>query len=87
MKLNEVALANALAAVSVGVSVLCNLAIILVPDIAKLVFQSWFHGVNLANVWDVYASSGSLILGAITMAVVTWVSGWAFAKVYNRFLK
>lgn len=86
MKLNELALANASAALMGGFYVLCALAVAVLPDLFKAVTTSWFHGIDLGAIWT-GAPRGNFILGFISAVVVAWISGWAFAWLYNKLNK
>ena len=86
MKLNEKAWANT-SAVFVGiVYVFCALGVVLFPDISKAVAGSWFHGIDLGLIWTGSARP-NFLLGLLTAVGLSWVGGWIFAWIYNRFAK
>jgi len=80
--------ANALTVVSVGLYVGCRILTLIVPDFLFAVGQSWFHTFNLNAVKTVPAFDlGTFLLGGITFGALAWVTGWAFAYIYNRLAK
>lgn len=86
MKLKETALANA-SAVSTGtVYIFCAAFVALLPNVSKTIMLSWFHGINLETLWT-GAARGNFILGLVSAVVGTWLVGWLFAWLYNRFVK
>lgn len=87
MKLNEKALANATAVFMGIVYLLCGFGIAVVPDLAMEVTRSWFHGIDLAQIWSAKPFPGNFLLGFISAVVLSWLGGWAFARLYNRFVK
>lgn len=86
MKLSEMALANALAALTGFVYVVCALFVVFLPDFSKAVAGSWFHGIDLGLIWT-GAPRGNFILGFVSAVVGAWIAGWAFAWLYNKFVK
>ncbi|MBI2598612.1 hypothetical protein HYW40_00075 [Candidatus Curtissbacteria bacterium] len=86
MKLNELGFANASAAITAVVYVVCSLAVALFPQASKAVGQSWFHGMDISLIWT-GSPRGNFFLGFITAVIGMWLTGWAFAWLYNRFAK
>ena len=86
MKLKEITFANALAAFTAILFIVCRLGIALFPDFSKLLVVSWFHGFDVEALWSP-AFQGSMVLGFVSAAVGGWLSGWVFAKIYNKMLK
>lgn len=85
MKLNEQALANASAVLVAVVYVVCALFVAVLPDISRAVAGSWFHGIDLDSIWT-GAPRGNFVLGFVSSVTLSWVAGWGFARVYNRFV-
>lgn len=80
-------MANALA-VFIGVLYLvCGFLVAVFPALVRAVTVSWFHGINIADIWSATPFPGNFLLGLISAVVSAWVSGWAFAGLYNYFLK
>lgn len=85
MKLNEQALANASAVLVAIVYVVCALFVAVLPDFSRAVAGSWFHGIDLDSIWT-GTPRGNFVLGFISSVILAWVSGWLFARVYNKFV-
>ena len=86
MKLNVSAWANALGTLMGIVYVFCSLAISLFPNISQAVAQSWIHGIDFAAIWT-GNPRGNFLLGLVTAVGISWVAGWLFAWLYNKFTK
>lgn len=86
MKLNEKALANASAVLVAIVYVVCALFVAVLPDLSRAVAGSWFHGIDLESIWT-GTPRGNFVLGLATAVVLSWLAGWVFARVYNKFAK
>ena len=82
--MKEQEFANALAAVTGIVYVVCSLSVALFPGFSKVVGQSWFHGMDIDLIWT-GSPRGNFLLGFITAVIGMWLVGWAFAWVYNQF--
>lgn len=86
MRLNESAWANAFAVLMGLVYVVCALLVSILPGISKAVAESWFHGVDLSLIWTGGARP-NFIIGLVSSVGLSWIAGWTFALVYNRFTK
>lgn len=86
MKLNEIALANASAIITGIVYIVCALAVAVFPGFFRLVAESWVHGIDLGLIWT-GGPRDNFLVGFITAVIGTWLAGWAFAWVYNKFAK
>ena len=84
--MKEQEFANALAAVTGIVYVVCSLSVALFPGFSKVVGQSWFHGIDFGLIWT-GSPRGNFLVGFVTAVIGTWLVGWAFAWVYNQFSK
>ena len=87
MKIDKLAFANALAATTAVINVLCALAIALAPDLAMTIAQSWFHGLDLSRISSWNVTVGSFVLGLVTLTALAWGAGYGFAFAYNLFAK
>lgn len=85
MKLNQMALANALGVVGAVYYIGCYLVASLAPDFYKTIAESWFHMMKLNSLWK--SGPDGLVLGLISFTVVSWISGWVLAFAYNSFAK
>ncbi|MDO8551265.1 MAG: DUF5676 family membrane protein [bacterium] len=85
MKFQQVALANAIAATTAVIYVVCALAIALFPDASMMIAKSWFHGIDISKIYYNQITAGSLVLGLITSIIGSWLLGYMFARFYNSF--
>lgn len=86
MKIKETAWANATALITGVVYLVCALGVAAFPDFSKALAQSWFHGFNFDSLWTA-APRGNFLLGLVSAMVGTWLVGWTFAWLYNKFVK
>jgi hypothetical protein len=84
--MKELAFANALAAITAIVYVVCSLLVVVFPEFFKMVSQGWFHGIDIGLIWT-GSPRGNFLLGLITAVIGMWLVGWAFAWLYNQFSK
>lgn len=85
MKFKQLALANAAAVWMGAVYLLCGLAIAALPGLSRAVMQSWFHGMDMSQMWTSSAFQGNFVLGLVTATGLTWVGTYLFAYLYNYF--
>lgn len=86
MKLKENAWANA-SALTVGfIYVACALLVAVFPELFKAIAVSWFHGMDLAQIWT-GEPRGNFVLGLISAVGGAWLVGYIFAWFYNKFVK
>ena len=81
------ATANAAAATTAIVYIVCRLLVGLFPDISMNVAKSWFHGIDISKISAWNLSLESFILGIITASITAWLVGYVFATFYNYFIK
>lgn len=87
MKHDPKTTANALAVVAAGFSLICTVLAVFAPDLLLSIGQSWAHRLDMSAVWmDKAPDLLTIIWGFITVSVTAWVTGYAFAYVYNWFL-
>lgn len=87
MKHEPNATANAVAVTVALIYVVCAVVVVLLPDLAMSVAQSWFHGLDLSKISAFNVTPGSFVLGLITSTAGAWLIGYVFANVYNYFVK
>lgn len=87
MKKDPIATAHAAGVTTAIIYIVCRVAIALFPDLAMTIAQSWFHGLEISKVSGWSLSLGSFILGLVTISAGAWLVGYAFAVLYNYFLK
>lgn len=79
--------ANSLALASVVFYFACAILAVLAPNFLLEMFQSWFHGINVAQLATTQRDFGSFLFGLISLAVVSWIFGYLWAWFYNRLSK
>jgi hypothetical protein len=85
MKLRETALGNALGVLGAIYFVGCYVIALVAPDLYKSTAESWAHMVDLSGLWK--TGPENFLMGLISFTVVSWVSGYVFARLYNNFVK
>lgn len=89
--LNKFALANSFAVVAFASFIICVIATIIFPEFLMTLFNSWFHGVDLSLLepsdGDWVFGTGNLLLGLITFPIISWITGYFIAVLYNKFNK
>lgn len=85
MKLNEKGVAGASAVLGAIFFMVCYGLVIFAPTIYRDIAQSWAHGVDLSLIWRPRA--GNFLVGLISFSGVSYLSGWAFALLYNKMVK
>lgn len=69
------------------VAIFCMLAIAIFPNFSKLIFGSWFHGIDFDAVWNPTFSVGSVIMGIVSAFVLSYIAAWIFVKIYKAIVK
>ena len=87
MKHDPKTTAHAAAATVAGIYVVCATAFVLLPDLTMSVARSWFHGIDIGGLAASQVTVDSFILGIISAIALAWLVGYAFATLYNYFLK
>lgn len=86
--LKPMVFANAFTVVTLGLYVVCRMATLVAPDFMFGIARSWFHTFSLDSLRsNVPMDWGTFIFGGVTLAVLTWVTTYAGAYLYNRFAK
>ena len=83
MKFNEKVMANTLGALGAIYYLACYIVAAFAPGLYKAVAASWMHMLKLDGLWK--TGPQGFVLGFVSFVIVSWVSGWAFAKTYNYF--
>ncbi|OGG14819.1 hypothetical protein A2773_06995 [Candidatus Gottesmanbacteria bacterium RIFCSPHIGHO2_01_FULL_39_10] len=87
MKKDVKATAHALAVLGGAYYIICSFAALFLPDLYKSIALSWAHGMDAEKVWRQSPPDlGTMALGFITFTGAAWVTGYAFAWVYNYFV-
>ncbi len=88
MKKDVKATAHALAVIAAGYYLICAILALFLPDLYKSIAISWAHGMDVEKVWRQFPPDvGTLLLGCITFTVAAWITGYAFAWIYNYFVE
>jgi len=86
MKLNEKALASAMAIISAASYSVCALGLMLFPKYTIAILNSWLHIMGVRSTEGLTLSFPGLVFGLLTFTVVAWISGWVLAYLYNKFI-
>lgn len=86
-KSNSFAIANATAATTAVVFVVCRIGVGLFPDLSFTLAQSWFHGIELTKLGSWNLTLESFVLGIISATIGAWLAGYLFTSLYNFFIK
>lgn len=86
MKHNPMASANALASVGAILYVICAGWVLLSRSSFMGMMNTWAHGVNMGALPFKTPDVGTILIGLLTFTVVAWLTGYAFALLYNYFL-
>lgn len=86
--IKSVPFANAVTIVTLGLYVVCRIVSLVTPDFLFSISKSWFHTFSMDSVRaTVPMDWGVFIFGAITLAVLAWVTAYATIELYNRLGK
>ena len=84
-KLSPKAAAFALAGVSGLLYLVCAILIAIAPEATIKFFGNLFHGINLETIAQQSISFSSAVVGFVEILIGSLVTGWIFAKMYNKF--
>lgn len=80
--------ANAVTVVGLSLYVICRFLALIAPDLLFSIGKSWFHTFNLEAVkMTATFDFGTFLVGGITFGILTWVTAYATASLYNKFAK
>jgi len=85
-RLNVLQFAFAAASTFAALSAVCALAVVVAPDAAVTLFNSWFHGLDLRLLVPPGGRPVTLSqagVGVVSAAVVSFIGGAIFAGCYN----
>lgn len=83
--LKSVPLANAAATIMAIWVVGCALLSFVAPNLLFTLAQSWMHTINLNVVKTTFNPNlGSILLGFVSATILTWLTTYAFAQLYNQ---
>lgn len=87
MNHNPKATANALAVVGGALYLICAVWSFISRESFMAIFNTWTHTVDLSRLPTRQPDFGSILIGLITFVIASWVTGYAFAYIYNYFAK
>ncbi|MCL5433342.1 MAG: DUF5676 family membrane protein [Patescibacteria group bacterium] len=86
--LKPIVFANSAAAIMAIWVIVCALLSYIAPDLLFTVAQSWMHSISLEAVKTVFIPNfGSIILGVVSAASLTWITVYFTITLYNRLAK
>ena len=85
--LNRLAFANSLAVLTAALYVLFAILALLAPRVFQILFDAQFFGANVASLFPKVHPSAASLVTLVLMIVMSWVLGYAWAALYNRFAR
>ena len=68
-------------------SIACLLAVVLFPTASRAVFESWFHGYNIDQLWEPSFTILSVVIRLVSVFIFTYLATWVFVIVYKGIVK
>jgi uncharacterized protein DUF5676 len=85
--LNKLALANSLAVLTAALYVLFAILELVAPRVFQVLFDAQFFGANVASLFPKVQPSAASVVTLVLMIGMSWIAGYAWAWLYNRFAK
>ena len=85
--LNKLAFANSLAVLTAVLYVLFAILALVAPRVFQILFDAQFFGANVASLFPKVRPSLASLVTLVLMIGMSWVVGYAWAWLYNRFAK
>jgi hypothetical protein len=85
--LNRLAFANSLAVLTAALYVLFAILALVAPRVFQILFDAQFFGANVASLFPKVRPSLASLVTLALMIGMSWVVGYAWASLYNRFAK
>ena len=85
--LNKLAFANSLAVLTAALYVLFTILELVAPRVFQILFDAQFFGANVASLFPKVRPSLASLVTLLLMVGMSWVVGYAWAWLYNRFAK
>lgn len=82
----EVPLANASAVLMAGLYLVCRILASVAPDFLRTLAQVWFHTFDLSTIPAASLDFNKSLFGFVTAVVLSWITAFAFARLYNNFI-
>lgn len=87
MKLNEAALANSLATISVAFYLIFYILSVVTPKLFRFLFNLQFLGADVASLYPRSQNFGFVLVTLIVIGTITWIFGYVWALLYNNWAK
>jgi hypothetical protein len=85
--LNKIAFANSLAVLTAALYVLFAILELVAPRVFQVLFDAQFFGANVTSLFPKVQPSTASLVTLVLMIGMSWVVGYAWASLYNRFAK
>ena len=85
--LNERAFANSLAVLTAALYVFFAVLALVAPPLFQVLFDAQFFGANVASLFPKVRPSAASLVTLVLMIGMSWVAGYAWAGLYNRFAR
>jgi uncharacterized protein DUF5676 len=85
--LNRLAFANSLAVLTAALYVIFAVLALVAPRVFQILFDAQFFGANVASRFPKVQPSAASLVTLVLMIGMSWVVGYSWAWLYNRFAK
>lgn len=85
MTTTKTVFANALAATTFILWLLCTVVYYLAPELYFSIANSWVHGMNTQVLMTGEVTSQTLLIGAVTFTASAWAVGYLFQSMVEQF--
>jgi hypothetical protein len=85
--LNKLAFANSLAVLTAALYVVFAILSLVAPSLFQVLFDAQFFGANVASLFPKVQPSATSLVTLVLMIGMSWVAGYAWAWLYNRFAR
>ncbi len=85
--LNQLAFANSLAVLTAALYVLFAIIALVSPGAFQFLFNAQFFGADVASLFPKVRPSVVSLVTLVMVVVMSWVMGYSWAWLYNRFAK
>ena len=86
-KLNPKIVSLSLAITAGTVFLICAILFTISSEATLWFFRSMFHGIDITQIAKNSVSLGETISGLIKIFIGSWIIGWLFVSIYNKFIK
>ncbi|KKP88217.1 MAG: hypothetical protein UR93_C0019G0012 [Berkelbacteria bacterium GW2011_GWA2_35_9] len=68
-------------------SLVCGLAIMLIPDLSLSLVKTWTHGIDYSTIWNPTVTFADIIVGVISAFIASYIATLVFVKIYKAIAK